>query len=79
MTDIYSNLGLVKYKAGDRKGAIQDYSTYIRTNPNSAQAYLNRGSAKYELGDKESAYLDWKKASELGNKTASELLKKVGR
>jgi len=56
--------------------AIKDYTKTLELDPGNSLAYLNRGLAKAELGDKNNACLDFKKALELGNKKAEELISK---
>jgi tetratricopeptide (TPR) repeat protein/S1-C subfamily serine protease len=55
----YSNRGLAKSDLGDKKGAIADYDTAIRINPQFSVAYVNRGLAKSALGDKKGAIADF--------------------
>lgn len=72
----YAARGLTKDLLEDYNGAIKDYDKAIKLDPSYARAYLNRGSVKIELNQKNSACLDFEKASELGDDSASELIKK---
>jgi len=54
--------------------AIEEYDKAIKSDPTYDLAYYNRANAKLNLGDKAGACLDWKKASELGNKDAAEAI-----
>jgi len=56
--DFFSD-GLKKYNEKDFKGAIADYSSAIRINPNDDISYSNRGIAKSDLGDKQGAIADY--------------------
>tara|TARA_Y100001963_G_scaffold30937_2_gene42512 strand:- start:9 stop:800 length:792 start_codon:yes stop_codon:yes gene_type:complete len=75
--------GLSKAKLRDHKGAINDFNEVIKfqekqeQNDPSALRILRkeRGNSKNELGDLKGACEDWKKASELGDEEAAELLK----
>ena len=44
--ETYFTWGNTKYDLGDYKGAIADYDSAIRLNPDDAKAYYNRGNAK---------------------------------
>jgi tetratricopeptide (TPR) repeat protein/S1-C subfamily serine protease len=56
---VYSNRGIAKVGLGDNKGALADYNTAIRINPQYALPYSNRGGLKAELGDKKGAIADF--------------------
>lgn len=58
----YYKQGVIKYDAGDKKGAVEDYSRAISIKPNYIDAYYNRGIAKSELGDKKGAIQDYDQA-----------------
>ena len=73
--DGFFNRGSAKYKMGDFTGAIDDYTQVIKINPNDSDAFFNRAIAKKEVRDLKSACEDWKKAAELGDAGAVELLK----
>lgn len=47
-----------KYKAGNLKGAIADYSQAILLNPRYASAYVSRGLVRNELGDTQGLLTD---------------------
>jgi tetratricopeptide (TPR) repeat protein/S1-C subfamily serine protease len=55
----YSNRGMSKAELGDNKGAITDYDSAIRIDPQFAKAYSNRGVLKAELGDQKAAITDF--------------------
>ena len=57
--------GLAKYNAGDKQGAIADYTEAIRLKPDYAYAYNNRGIAKSDLGDYQGAIADYTEAIRL--------------
>lgn len=71
----YYNRGTMIAKLEDYIRAIQDFDISIEINPLFAEAYYNRGLAKYYLDDMTGACLDWRKAGELGNYDASDLIK----
>ena len=58
------------------KAAITDYTIAITLDPNDSDTYFIRGDTKQNLGQTNNACLDWRKAEELGNKEASERIKK---
>jgi tetratricopeptide (TPR) repeat protein/S1-C subfamily serine protease len=62
---IYSNRGNAKSDLGDNKGALADYDTAIRINPQYAKSYSNRGGLKAELGDNKGAITDFDTAIRL--------------
>ena len=63
--ETYFTWGNTKYGLGDYKGAITDYDSTIRLNPNYAPAYYNRGIAKYKLGQHFAAIADYDTAIRL--------------
>ena len=54
--------------------AIKDYDQFIKYNPDDYRGYTNRGIVKLEKNDNKSALVDLKKASELGDEKAEELI-----
>ena len=63
--ETYFTWGNTKYGLGDYKGAITDYDTAIRLNPDDATAYNNRGAAKHKLGQRFDAIADYDTAIRL--------------
>ena len=55
--------------------AVRDFDKTIELDSSFVDALMNRGKAKMMLLDKEGACSDWKKALELGDSKASELMK----
>jgi tetratricopeptide (TPR) repeat protein len=65
MATYYFKSGVRKFYAGDKAGAIRDYSDAIAANPGFAMAYYNRGDAKRHQGDYEGAIRDFSLSLEL--------------
>ena len=63
--ETYFTWGNTKYYLGDYKGAIADYDSAIRLNPDYAGAYYNRGLAKGMLGQHFAAIADYDSAIRL--------------
>ena len=63
--ETYFTWGNTKYYLGDYKGAIADYDTAIRLNPDDTDAYNNRGIAKDNLGQHFAAIADFDTAIRL--------------
>jgi serine/threonine protein kinase len=57
-----------KYKTGDLKGAVEDYSQALRLNPNSGEAYFGRGDARGDLGDLQGGLEDLNQAIRINPK-----------
>ena len=57
--ETYFTWGNTKYYLGDYKGAIADYDSAIRLNPDHANTYYNRGTAKGDLGQHFAAIADF--------------------
>ena len=62
---LYKEKADAKDDAGDKNGAIEDYSKAISINPNYVAAYYNRAIVKSSMGDKKGAIEDYSKAIEL--------------
>ena len=69
-----SNRGQTKYDLEDYTGAISDLTKSIEIIPNNGWAYYIRGLSKQKIEDLNSACTDWKKAAELGETIAAELV-----
>ena len=63
--ETYFTWGNTKYDLGDYKGAIADYDSAIRLNPDLAKAYNNRGVVKDDLGQHFAAIADFDTAIRL--------------
>ncbi|BCL34726.1 serine protease [Nostoc sp. MS1] len=59
-----------KYNKGDKQGAIADYTSTLKINPNLAAAYNNRGVARSDLGDKQGAIADYNSALKIDSNLA---------
>lgn len=47
----YNSLAFVRFRSGDYRGAIADYTTALSLNPDGASSYYMRGRAKAMTGD----------------------------
>jgi Flp pilus assembly protein TadD len=56
---------LNKYEKGDKQGALADFNTALKINPNNAAVYLNRDFFRSRLGDKQGGIADIQKGFEL--------------
>ena len=72
--DGYFYRSIAKYKMGDFSGAIDDYTQVIKIYPKDLDAFFNRANIKRERGDMKGACEDWRKAADLGDDEAEELL-----
>tara|TARA_Y100001968_G_scaffold303434_1_gene317597 strand:+ start:1382 stop:1951 length:570 start_codon:yes stop_codon:yes gene_type:complete len=66
----YANRGDIKRISGHFSGAIIDLNKAIELNPNYTGVYFIRAYARKNSGDNKGACSDWKKAEELGSKSA---------
>jgi tetratricopeptide (TPR) repeat protein len=68
--DFYNDRGMDKYRSGDAKGAIDDYSMAIQLNPRNDLFYSNRGVVKLTLlNDFKGAISDFDSALEINPKS----------
>ncbi len=72
--DAYNNRGCIYLKLGRHQQAFEDYNKAISLKPDYADAWNNRAFVNWNTGDIESGCSDAKKACELGNCTALQLL-----
>ncbi|MBN1273334.1 MAG: tetratricopeptide repeat protein [Candidatus Aminicenantes bacterium] len=63
-TPQHINLGQKKYEEGDIKGAIEEFTQAILSDPKNASAYFNRGLVYQEMGNLEKAHDDYSSAIE---------------
>ena len=69
-----NNRGILKGKAGDFGGAVNDFNDAIRIKPDYAEAWYNRGVALYQTGKPEEACQDWNRALKLNFRPAGDAL-----
>lgn len=70
----YYNRGNVRLRTGRYAEAVSDYDRVLQMEPQFVAAHFNRGVAFLKLNNIEAACSSWTKASELGAKTAAELI-----
>jgi Tfp pilus assembly protein PilF len=54
--------------------ALDDFAMSLDINPAQPELYLKRAQVRLDIGDTEGACYDWKKAAEMGNAKATDLL-----
>lgn len=62
---MYKERGNIKSDAGDKQGAIKDYTKAIEIDPTYVTAYYNRAIVKSSMGNKKGAIKDYSKVIEL--------------
>ena len=75
--DALCNKGNANYQLGRIDLAIEDYTDALKIKPDDGDIYYNRAIAYHAKGEEEKANSDFKKAVSLGNKTASDYLRKI--
>jgi tetratricopeptide (TPR) repeat protein len=69
--EFYNDRGMDKYRSGDAKGAIDDYSIAIQINPRNDLFYSNRGVVKLTLiNDFKGAISDFDSALKINPKSS---------
>ena len=63
--ETYFIWGNIKYRSGDYKGALDDYTQALHLKPDDTEAYYNRGTAKIKLGQHFAAIQDFDMAIQL--------------
>lgn len=64
--EAYFIMGNIKFKQGDVKGSVDDYTKSLELKPKYAKAYYNRGLSKYFANQKQDACSDVAMAQQLG-------------
>lgn len=72
----YYTRGIVNSALGKTELALDDLAMSLDINPNQPDLYVERARLRLDLGDTEGACHDWKKALEMGNAKAADLLYK---
>jgi len=75
----YFNRATLKINMGDLPGAIEDYNSLLKMNLNIVNAYFFRGIAYVKMNDTLNACKDWRRAAELGNEKAPEMIRQFCR
>lgn len=75
----YYSRGMVRSAADKIEMALGDLAMSLDINPNQPQLYVDRAQIRLNIGDTEGACHDWKKALEMGNAKAADLLYKYCR
>ncbi len=70
----YYNRASTKASMNDLAGALLDYDTFLKFRPDNNAAYTDRGMVRLGLKDSSGACNDWKKAADMGNETAPQLM-----
>ena len=74
--DYFTDRGYVKAALGDDRQAISDYNRAISLNPKAIIAYKNLGNAYERMRNYSKACANWRSASSLGDKEATDWVKK---
>ncbi len=74
-TVAYYNRGIAKGQLTDMQGAINDFNSTLRLDPDYKEAYFNRGLAYFYTKDTVQACSDWAEAKVLGSLNAAEAVK----
>ena len=70
-----TNIGYAYYELGDNYRAISYFNKSLQMDSKNIRAYLNRGIAKQKIRDLKGACADWRKASQLGDQGAVQLIR----
>ena len=72
----YFSRGMVRNDLGKVSLALADLAMSLDINPNQPDLYMERAKIRMDQGDTEGACHDWKRALEMGNAKAADLLYK---
>jgi tetratricopeptide (TPR) repeat protein len=72
----YFSRGLVRLALDKTGPALEDMAMSLDIDPAQPDLYMERAQVRFDLGDSEGACHDWRKALEMGNRTASDKLYK---
>jgi protein O-mannosyl-transferase len=66
----YNNRGVARKQAGDRQGALADFTEGIDLNPRDSRPWVNRANLHFDAGELDAALRDYNKSLELDPKNA---------
>jgi protein O-mannosyl-transferase len=66
----YNNRGVARKQAGDRQGALADFTEGIDLNPRDSRPWVNRANLHFDAGELDAALRDYNKSVELDPKNA---------
>ncbi|MFI5195659.1 MAG: tetratricopeptide repeat protein [Chitinophagales bacterium] len=70
----YYNRASARATFNDFNGALADYNLFLKMEPRNNTAYTDRGMVRLNLKDSTGACEDWRKATEMGNQSAPQLM-----
>ena len=68
--------GISKFELEDSRGAISDYNTGLKIEPENYRLFFHRGNAKLLLGDINGACMDYSKSGQLGNQDVYKVIRR---
>jgi tetratricopeptide (TPR) repeat protein len=75
----YFSRGILQCNHTQIESGLDDLAMSLDINPNQPELYLQRGELRHALGDLDGACHDWRKALQLGNAKATDLIYKYCR
>ena len=72
----YYYRGMVRNQSDKQELALGDFAMSLDINPRQPELLMQRAQIRFDAGDIEGACHDWKKALEMGNAKAADLLYK---
>ena len=66
----YNNRGVARKQAGDRQGALADFTEALGLNPRDTRPWVNRANLHFDAGELDAALRDYNKSLELDPKNA---------